>query len=96
MYNYISAIAQVNDAVYIDGPFLADLADCTFVKETFKDISEKHCPLLKLYTFKIYVELLVVAVSVALATSLWLIYAREKRRKLYSRQIYASYYMNPI
>lgn len=68
------------------GPFLVNLQDCTFVRQTFTDIGNNYCPDLQRYTEWIYIGLVVVSAAVMLSLIFWVIYARERRHRVYTKQ----------
>ncbi|KAD4385118.1 hypothetical protein E3N88_25286 [Mikania micrantha] len=88
-YNQMSAGIQVSYGLYLYGPFLVDLQDCTFVRETFTDISRDHCPGLRRYSNWIYVGLLLVSLAVLLSLVFWVVYGRERRHRVYTKTLIA-------
>lgn len=82
----MTAAVNVSYGLYHYGPFLVDLQDCTFVRQTFSDISIKYCPGLRKYTQWIYVGLVIVSAAVMLSLIFWVIYARERRHRVYTKQ----------
>ncbi|KAK3427763.1 hypothetical protein EUGRSUZ_F03932, partial [Eucalyptus grandis] len=80
-YAQMTAIVNVSYGLYHYGPFLVDLQDCSFVRETFRQVEEHHCPALRLYSKWIYVGLALVSASVMLSLVFWAIYARERRKR---------------
>lgn len=72
--------------LYHYGPFLVDLQDCTFARQTFTDIYLYHCPGLQRYSEWIYVGLVMVSVAVMLSLVFWVIYGRERRHRVYTKQ----------
>ncbi|XP_038890635.1 uncharacterized protein LOC120080138 [Benincasa hispida] len=85
-YNQMTAAANVSYGLYRYGPFLVELVDCTFVRQVFTDISNNHCPGLRLYMKWIYVGLVLVSGAVMLSLIFWIIYARERRHRVYTKQ----------
>lgn len=85
-YAQMTAIVNVSYGLYHYGPFLVDLQDCSFVRETFRQVEEHHCPALRLYSKWIYVGLALVSASVMLSLVFWAIYARERRKRPGSEQ----------
>ncbi|XP_050213917.1 uncharacterized protein LOC126665232 [Mercurialis annua] len=87
-----SLINQMASAVNLSyglnhyGPFLVGLQDCTFVRQTFTEISNSYCPNLRKYTQWIYVGLVMVSAAVMLSLIFWVIYARERRHRVYTKQ----------
>ncbi|CAL0304901.1 unnamed protein product [Lupinus luteus] len=88
IYGQMSAAVNVSYALYHYGPFLVDLQDCTFVRKTFTDISHQYCPGLRRYTEWIYVGLVMVSAAVMLSLIFWVIYARERRHRVYTKLMY--------
>jgi hypothetical protein len=77
-----SIYAQLAGAANVSyGPVLADLADCTFVQETFRSIGSDHCPGLRRYSGQVFRGMLGAAVAVTLAVLLWMVHSRERRRR---------------
>ncbi|KAJ9555232.1 hypothetical protein OSB04_009846 [Centaurea solstitialis] len=42
-FKQMSAGLELSYSLYLYGPFLVELQDCTFVRQTFTDISQDHC-----------------------------------------------------
>ncbi|CAM8894534.1 unnamed protein product [Rhodiola kirilowii] len=85
-YKQMAAAVNVSVALYEYGPFLVDLQDCTFVRQTFTEITSGHCPDLRLYSKWVYIGLAMVAAAVMLSLIFWVIYARERRHRVYTKQ----------
>ncbi|KAG2328772.1 hypothetical protein Bca52824_011500 [Brassica carinata] len=85
LYTQMAASVNVSYGLYKYGPFLADLRGCNFVRSTFTDIERDHCPGLKRYTEWIYVGLVLVSTAVMLSLVFWVIYARERRHRVYTK-----------
>ncbi|CAM8923070.1 unnamed protein product [Rhodiola kirilowii] len=85
-YSQLAAAVDVSYALYKYSPFLVGLQDCTFVRETFADITKYYCPGLRLYSKWVYVGLVMVSVAVMLSLIFWVIYARERRHRVYTKQ----------
>ncbi|KAI4337287.1 hypothetical protein L6164_015721 [Bauhinia variegata] len=86
-YNQISAGINVGYALYNYAPSLVELQDCTFVRETFSDISKDHCPGLQRYSRLVYVGLVMVSTAVMLSLIFWVIYGRERRHRLHTKEL---------
>ncbi|KAJ6995136.1 hypothetical protein NC653_017808 [Populus alba x Populus x berolinensis] len=86
-YSQMSAAVNVSYGLNNYAPFLVDLGDCTFAKETFKDICRDHCPSLRRYSRWIYIGLVMVSTAVMLSLVFWVIYGRERRHRAYSKQL---------
>lgn len=91
-YEEMSAAINVTYGLYRYAPFLVDLQDCTFVRQTFSDISRKHCPSLRQYTEWVYTGLVVVSAAVMLSLVFWVIYARERKHRVYTKRFMANSY----
>jgi len=87
IYNQLSASVDVCSGLYNYGPFLANLVDCTFVREAFQDISNDNCPHLKRYSNWVYFGLTMVSTAVMLSLILWVVYAREKQHRMNNKNI---------
>ncbi|KAK9042740.1 hypothetical protein V6N11_071101 [Hibiscus sabdariffa] len=85
-YTQMSAAVNVSYGLYRYGPFLVNLQDCTFVRDAFTDISHEHCPGLRRYSRWIYTGLVIVSAAVMLSLVFWVIYARERRHRVYTKQ----------
>ncbi|RZC82022.1 hypothetical protein C5167_044593 [Papaver somniferum] len=85
-YTQMSAAVNVSYGLYAYGPFLVDLEDCTFVRDTFSTIGTDYCPGLRRYSQWIYVGLVLVSSAVMLSLIFWVIYARERRHRVYTKQ----------
>lgn len=81
------AIVDVSSAVHNYRPFLVDIQDCTFVRKTFSDISDDHCPGLRHYSKLICVGLAMVSAAVMLSLILWVFNARERQHRVYKQFI---------
>ncbi|XP_071903308.1 uncharacterized protein [Coffea arabica] len=87
MYQQMSSAANVSYGLYHYGPFLTDLLDCTFVRDTFNRIHDDHCDDLKRFSKWIHVGLALVSAAVALSLIFWLLYARERRHRKYTKLV---------
>ncbi|PRQ56563.1 hypothetical protein RchiOBHm_Chr1g0337751 [Rosa chinensis] len=88
-YGQMEAAVNVSYGLYTYGPFLVDLQDCTFVRDTFTDISNRNCPGLRKHSSWIYIGLVMVSAAVMLSLIFWVIYARERRHRVYTKQFMA-------
>ncbi|KAI3792092.1 hypothetical protein L2E82_05962 [Cichorium intybus] len=86
-FRQMSAGIELGYSLYLYGPFLVDLQDCTFVRQTFTDISRDHCPGLCRYLNWIYVGLLMVSMAVMLSLVFWVIFGRERRHRVYTKTV---------
>ncbi|MQL93258.1 hypothetical protein Taro_025896, partial [Colocasia esculenta] len=90
-YSQLTAAISVSYGSYHYGPFLSQLQDCTFVRDTFTTITRTNCPGLRQYSKWIYVGLVMVSGAVMLSLIFWVIYARERRHRKYNKQFIAGY-----
>ncbi|KAK9280771.1 hypothetical protein L1049_003659 [Liquidambar formosana] len=88
-YDQITSVVNISYALNRYGPFLTDLQDCTFVRDTFKDIIKNRCPDLRQYSKWIYIGLAMVSSAVMLSLIFWVLYARERRHRAYTKQFVA-------
>lgn len=87
IYSQMVAAVNVSYALYNYSPFLVELQDCTFVRQTFSDISRDRCPNLRRYSRWIYIGLVMVSTAVMLSLIFWMVYGRERRRRLYAKEL---------
>ncbi|KAK4395371.1 hypothetical protein Sango_1691400 [Sesamum angolense] len=90
MYDQMSGAVNVSYGLYHYGPFLTNLVDCTFVRETFTTIHKDHCPDLRRYSRWVYIGLNMVSDAVMLSLILWVLYARERRHRKYTKLVDAT------
>lgn len=90
IYNQMAAAVSVSQGIYLYGPFLTDLEDCTFVRQTFTEINNNYCPDLEKHSKWIYIGLVMVSTAVMLSLIFWVIYARERRHRKYNKQFIRS------
>ncbi|KAL6844051.1 hypothetical protein ACP4OV_025724 [Aristida adscensionis] len=86
-YSQMTAAARISAGLYRFGPFLMDLQDCSFVRETFWYISDNKCPRLELYSRHVYTGLLVTSGAVMLSIVFWMVHTRQRRRRGMSKQL---------
>ncbi|XP_073001852.1 uncharacterized protein [Typha latifolia] len=86
MYAQFTTTVNVSNGLYHSGPLLADLSDCTFVRQTFKSISDNNCPGLRHYSERVYIGLLIASVSAMLSLIFLIIYSRERQHREHSKQ----------
>lgn len=86
LYDDMTAAVNLCNGLENYGPFLSELQDCTFVRETFDEIYRDHCPDLQAYSKWIYVGLVMVSTAVMLSLIFWVIYGRERRHRIYTKQ----------
>ncbi|KAL5850238.1 hypothetical protein ACOSQ4_008251 [Xanthoceras sorbifolium] len=85
LYDQIGVAFNLSYGLYNYGPFLVDLQDCTFVRQTFSDIYRDHCPDLRHYSRYIYIGLVMVSAAVMLSLVFWVIYGRERHHRVYTK-----------
>jgi hypothetical protein len=90
LYNQMESAVNLSYGLNRYGPFLVNLEDCTFVRETFTKISHSYCPDLRRYSQWIYIGLVIVSAAVMLSLIFWVIYARERRHRVYTKQFMSS------
>lgn len=90
LYNQFNSSVKVSRGLYHYAPFLARLADCTFVRETFTEISRDDCPGLSRYSRWVYAGLALISAAVMLSLIFWVVYARERRHRKHSMQFIRS------
>ncbi|XP_039004771.1 uncharacterized protein LOC120131986 [Hibiscus syriacus] len=86
-YDQMTAVVNVGSALYNYAPFLVQLQDCTFVRETFTGVYVEHCPGLRRYSRLVYTGLVMVSTAVMLSLIFWVIFGRERRHRLHTKQI---------
>ncbi|CAL9123854.1 unnamed protein product [Musa textilis] len=86
IYNQMTAAVTVSRGLYYYVPFLTQLEDCSFVRETFTGIHENNCPGLEQSSKRVYIGLVMVSGAVMLSLIFWVIYARERRHRTYNKQ----------
>ncbi|CAN4088559.1 unnamed protein product [Withania somnifera] len=90
MYDQMTAVINVSNGLYHSGPFLKELLDCTFLRDTFTVIHDEHCPGLSRYSQWIYIGLALVSAAVMLSLICWVLYARERRHRKYTKLVDAT------
>lgn len=90
MYDQMVGAVNVSYGLNLYGPFLAGLLDCTFVRDTFSGIHNDYCPDLRHYSRWIYIGLALATSAVMLSLIFWVVYARERRHRKYTRLIKAT------
>ncbi|KAJ8536185.1 hypothetical protein K7X08_034586 [Anisodus acutangulus] len=90
MYDQMTAVVNVSNGLYHSGPFLSELLDCTFLRDTLTVIHNEHCPDLGRYSKWVYVGLALVSASVMLSLICWVLYARERRHRKYTKLVDAT------
>lgn len=88
-YSEMITGVSLGNGLYNYAPVLVQLQDCTFVRETFSDIYRDHCPGLRRYSRWICIGLVMVSTSVMLSLLFWVIYGRERRHRVYTKELKA-------
>ncbi|KAF3663119.1 putative trafficking protein particle complex subunit 9-like [Capsicum annuum] len=86
LYSQMAAAVNMSSGLYHYSPFLVELQNCDFVRETFGDIYNIHCPGLLQYSKRVYVGLVMVTIAVLLSVTFWIIYARERRHRVHKKE----------
>ncbi|XP_065849792.1 uncharacterized protein [Euphorbia lathyris] len=86
LYNQMSSAVNLSYGLHHYSPFLINLQDCTFVRETLTVINHTYCPDLMKFSEWIYIGLVMVSAAVMLSLIFWVIYARERRHRVYTKQ----------
>ncbi|CAL5444156.1 unnamed protein product [Camellia sinensis] len=85
IYEQMESVVNVNYGLYHYSPFLIGLLDCSFVRDTFSSISVHQCPDLSQYSKWIYTGLAIVSAAVMLSLIFWVVYARERQHRKYTK-----------
>ncbi|KAF0890767.1 hypothetical protein E2562_004256 [Oryza meyeriana var. granulata] len=86
-YGQMTAATSISQGLYQYGPFLMQLQDCSFVRETFTAISDNNCPGLERYSRDVYIGLLVISGAVMMSIVFWMVHTRQRRRRSLSKQM---------
>eukprot|EP00262_Sarcandra_glabra_P005017 TRINITY_DN1625_c0_g2_i2.p1 TRINITY_DN1625_c0_g2~~TRINITY_DN1625_c0_g2_i2.p1 ORF type:complete len:519 (-),score=35.57 TRINITY_DN1625_c0_g2_i2:173-1729(-) len=86
LYAQMTSAVDISYALYRYGPFLAQLQDCTFVRDTFGTISRSDCPNLQKYSKWVYTGLVLVSTAIMLSLIFWVVYARERRHRKFNKK----------
>ncbi|AEC07678.1 transmembrane protein [Arabidopsis thaliana] len=81
LYSQMASGVNISTGLIRDAPFLVQLQDCSYAKQTFRDITNDHCPGLQRYGYWVYVGLAILATAVMLSLMFWIIYSRERRHR---------------
>ncbi|XP_071712304.1 uncharacterized protein [Rutidosis leptorrhynchoides] len=87
MYNQMTSAVTVSDGLNKYNPFLTGLLDCEFLRETFVGINKDHCPDLTKFSRWVYIGLGLVSAAVMLSLVLWVLYARERKHRKYTKLV---------
>ncbi|RLM66312.1 uncharacterized protein C2845_PM16G21710 [Panicum miliaceum] len=86
-YGQMTAATSVSQGLFEYGPFLVQLQDCSFVRETFLSISDNNCPGLERYSRHVYVGLIIISGGVMLSVVFWMVHTRQRRRRAMAKQL---------
>uniref|UniRef100_M4F274 Uncharacterized protein n=1 Tax=Brassica campestris TaxID=3711 RepID=M4F274_BRACM len=86
--SYDQMMGAINVAFTLDhySPFLASIADCSFVRDTFRDITTKNCPGLTITSQWIYAGLASLSGAVMFSLIFWMIFVRERRHRSHTKK----------
>ncbi|KAL5772725.1 hypothetical protein ACOSP7_012340 [Xanthoceras sorbifolium] len=87
LYGQLTSAINVTYGLHRYGPFLLSVGDCSFVRDAFASIHRNNCPGLRLYTKWVYSGLVLVSVALMLSLIFWIIYARERRHRVYTKMV---------
>ena len=85
-YNQMMVAIYMSDTLSRNGPFLVSVADCSFVEETFDEISKRRCPQLSLFSSMVFTGMVLVIVALMFSIVLWVVFVRERRFLLSSQK----------
>ncbi|XP_061340055.1 uncharacterized protein LOC133286633 [Gastrolobium bilobum] len=91
LYTQVLVATNMSDTLHRYGPFLSRVVDCTFVAETFAQINEEDCPLLRRYSNQVFIGLVLVSVAVMFSVILWLVFVRERWLQISSKKLRTPY-----
>ncbi|PSS08175.1 Protein tweety like [Actinidia chinensis var. chinensis] len=86
VYNQMTTSLNISYGLYNYGPFLVDLVDSTYLKETFSVFSKNYCASLRKSTYWMYAGFTMVSIAVMFSLILWVVYARERRHQKYFKK----------
>ncbi|VVB08983.1 unnamed protein product [Arabis nemorensis] len=89
LYGQMASCVTISTGLIRDAPFLVQLQDCSYAKQTFRDITSDHCPGLQRYGYWVYVGLAILSTAVMLSLMFWIIYGRERRHRKQALPEYA-------
>eukprot|EP01018_Ginkgo_biloba_P015561 Gb_28682 [translate_table: standard] len=84
LYKQLVTAANVSYGLYHYTPFLVNLEDCTFVRETFSTITKDYCPDLRKHIKWVYIGLGLVSAGVMLSLIFWIVYTRARHHRFTS------------
>lgn len=81
LYGQMASCVNISTGLINDAPFLVQLQDCSYAKQTFRDITNNNCPGLRRYGYWVYVGLAMLSTAVMLSLVFWIIYSRERQHR---------------
>ncbi|XP_038995730.1 uncharacterized protein LOC120120045 [Hibiscus syriacus] len=96
MYDEMSSAVNISDGLYESSHFIATVVDCTMVEDTFRNITQNHCPKLKKYSAWVYGGLVIATISVMFSLLFWLLYARERQHRKYTKNVNKGFDQSPL
>ncbi|KAG8075145.1 hypothetical protein GUJ93_ZPchr0006g41542 [Zizania palustris] len=96
MYSQMLTAVNASSGLLRYGPVLANLANCSYVRQAFQTVTRNHCPGLRRYSGTVYQALLAVSVAVVAAVVAWVVHSRERRRRSNTKRFQVSPYRFPI
>ncbi|XP_010525940.1 PREDICTED: uncharacterized protein LOC104803645 [Tarenaya hassleriana] len=81
LYGQMASEVNISKGLVNDAPFLTQLQDCSYARQTFTDITGEHCPALRRYSRWIYLGLMTASTAMMLSLVFWVIYVRERRHR---------------
>lgn len=81
IYKQLVLAVNISYGLYHYTPFLVNLQDCTFVRETFSTITEDYCPGLRQRLRWVYIGLALVSTGIMLSIIFWVVYSKQRRRR---------------
>ncbi|KAK8675917.1 hypothetical protein V6N13_033976 [Hibiscus sabdariffa] len=96
MYEEMSKAVNISDGLYNSSFVIADIVDCTVVEDAFRNITLDHCPNLMKYSAWVYGGLVTSTISVMFCLFFWVLYAREREHRNYTKRINKGYDESPL
>ncbi|KAL0915240.1 hypothetical protein M5K25_015642 [Dendrobium thyrsiflorum] len=88
-YREMMEATSMSQNLYQFSPFLINVANCSFERESFSFIGTEYCPGLERHSKGMYCSLTVFSASMILSLIFWMVYVRERRHRWYSKQFIA-------
>ncbi|KAG2298698.1 hypothetical protein Bca4012_010176 [Brassica carinata] len=89
LYGQMASCVNISTGLINDAPFLIQLQDCSYAKQTFRDITNNNCPGLRRHGYRVYVGLAVLSTAVMLSLLFWIIYSRERQHRKHALPEYS-------